>query len=137
MDAAWLIADPEEYEEYDLGPAEDRQGSRVFLVDASLLDGRSCLLAHKRYRPAPCGTRANWRRWGCSAGLLHEQPRVPRQSSRSPTAATGGPTEKKTSQAKSVLRPWTGRTTSSRCRGGWSSPVSRCPFRWPARRTVC
>jgi RIO kinase 1 len=51
MDAAWLIADPESYEEYDLGPLKTGKEAEVFLVERVTADGRSCLLAHKRYRP--------------------------------------------------------------------------------------
>lgn len=51
MDSAWLIADPEEYEEYDLGPLKTGKEADVFLVERVAADGRSCLLAHKRYRP--------------------------------------------------------------------------------------
>jgi RIO kinase 1 len=50
-DAAWLIADPEEYVEYDLGPLKTGKEAEVFLVERVADDGRSCLLAHKRYRP--------------------------------------------------------------------------------------
>ena len=51
MDSAWLIADPEPYDEYDLGPLKTGKEAGVFLVERVAPDGRSCLLAHKRYRP--------------------------------------------------------------------------------------
>ena len=51
MDTAWLIADPEPYDEYDLGPFKTGKEAEVFLVERVARDGRSCLLAHKRYRP--------------------------------------------------------------------------------------
>jgi RIO kinase 1 len=51
MHPAWLIADPEEYDEYDLGPVKTGKEAEVFLVERVAPDGRSCLLAHKRYRP--------------------------------------------------------------------------------------
>jgi len=51
MHAPWLIADPEPYEEYDLGPLKTGKEAEVFLVERVAADGRSCLLAHKRYRP--------------------------------------------------------------------------------------
>jgi RIO kinase 1 len=51
MEAAWLIADPEPYEEYDLGSLKTGKEAEVFLVERVAPDGRSCLLAHKRYRP--------------------------------------------------------------------------------------
>jgi RIO kinase 1 len=51
MQPAWLIADPEPYDEYDLGPLKTGKEAEVFLVERVAPDGRSCLLAHKRYRP--------------------------------------------------------------------------------------
>lgn len=51
MDAGWLIAEPEVYEEYDLGPLKTGKEADVSLVERVSADGRSCLLAHKRYRP--------------------------------------------------------------------------------------
>jgi RIO kinase 1 len=51
LDAPWLIAAPEEYEEHDLGPLKTGKEAEVFVVERVAPDGRSCLLAHKRYRP--------------------------------------------------------------------------------------
>ena len=51
MDAPWLVAEPEPYEEFDLGPLKTGKEAEVFLVERVAADGRSCLLAHKRYRP--------------------------------------------------------------------------------------
>jgi RIO kinase 1 len=51
MDPAWLIADPEPYDEYDLGPLKTGKEAEVFLVERIAPGGRTCLLAHKRYRP--------------------------------------------------------------------------------------
>jgi RIO kinase 1 len=51
LDRAWLIAEPEPYEEYDLGSLKTGKEAEVFLVERVAPDGRSCLLAHKRYRP--------------------------------------------------------------------------------------
>ena len=51
MDPAWLIADPDPYDDYDLGPLKTGKEAEVFLVERVAPDGRSCLLAHKRYRP--------------------------------------------------------------------------------------
>ena len=51
MDTAWLIADPEPYDDYDLGSIKTGKEAEVFLVERVAPDGRSCLLAHKRYRP--------------------------------------------------------------------------------------
>lgn len=51
MHTSWLIADPEPYDEYDLGSLKTGKEADVFLVERVASDGRSCLLAHKRYRP--------------------------------------------------------------------------------------
>ena len=78
MPTPWLIADPEPYDEYDLGSLKTGKEADVFLVERVASDGRSCLLAHKRYRP----------RDGCLQGRvagarlparreLRERPRVP------------------------------------------------------------
>ena len=50
---AWLVAEPEPYEEYDLGPLKTGKEAEVFLVEriATADPARTCLLAHKRYRP--------------------------------------------------------------------------------------
>jgi RIO kinase 1 len=46
----WLITEPDVYEEYDLGPLKAGKEAQVFVIERVLGD-RSCLLAHKRYRP--------------------------------------------------------------------------------------
>jgi RIO kinase 1 len=51
VDPAWLITGPDGYEEYDLGPLITGKEAEVFLIERVAPDGRTCLLAHKRYRP--------------------------------------------------------------------------------------
>jgi len=46
----WLISDDVDYTERDLGNLKSGKEAEVFLVERSYRD-RSCLLAHKRYRP--------------------------------------------------------------------------------------
>ena len=46
----WLITDAVEYTERDLGPLKSGKEAEVFVVERTFED-RSCLLAHKRYRP--------------------------------------------------------------------------------------
>jgi RIO kinase 1 len=48
---AWLVTDPQDYEEYDLGPLKTGKEAEVFLVERVAADGSTCVLAHKRYRP--------------------------------------------------------------------------------------
>ncbi len=47
---AWLITDEVEYDERDLGNLKSGKEAEIFIVERSF-GGRSCLLAHKRYRP--------------------------------------------------------------------------------------
>lgn len=46
----WLITDDVDYVERDLGNLKSGKEAEVFVVERTYLD-RSCLLAHKRYRP--------------------------------------------------------------------------------------
>jgi RIO kinase 1 len=46
----WLITDDVEYVEFDLGPLKTGKEADIFVVER-VHEGRSCLLAHKRYRP--------------------------------------------------------------------------------------
>ena len=46
----WLITDEVDYVERDLGNLKSGKEAEIFVVERSF-DGRSCLLAHKRYRP--------------------------------------------------------------------------------------
>ena len=46
----WLISDEVEYDERDLGNLKSGKEAEVFIIERSF-GGRSCLLAHKRYRP--------------------------------------------------------------------------------------
>ena len=48
---AWLITDPDDYEDSDLGRLKAGKEAEVFLVERLARDGRGCILAHKRYRP--------------------------------------------------------------------------------------
>jgi RIO kinase 1 len=47
----WLITEPEPYDEYDLGPLKTGKEAEIFLIERTGGGGRSCILAHKRYRP--------------------------------------------------------------------------------------
>lgn len=75
MHAAWLIADPEPYEEYDLGPIKTGKEADVFLVERVAPDGRSCLLAHKRYRPRAVRHKGELEALGFqrAAGFVHDR----------------------------------------------------------------
>jgi len=46
----WLIPDEVDYVESDLGNLKSGKEAEVFVIERSY-EGRSCLLAHKRYRP--------------------------------------------------------------------------------------
>lgn len=47
----WLITEPDDYDDFDLGRLKAGKEAEVFLVERVAADGRSCILAHKRYRP--------------------------------------------------------------------------------------
>src|SRR6478672_4757253 len=47
---SWLITDEVDYVELELGNLKSGKEAEVFVVERTYLD-RSCLLAHKRYRP--------------------------------------------------------------------------------------
>lgn len=74
MHAAWLIAEPEPYDEYDLGPLKTGKEADVFLVERVAPDGRSCLLAHKRYRPRAVRHKGELEDLGFqrAAGFVHD-----------------------------------------------------------------
>ena len=74
MQPAWLIADPEDYVEYDLGPLKTGKEADVFLVERVAPDGRSCLLAHKRYRPRRASHKGELEGLGFqrAAGFVHD-----------------------------------------------------------------
>ena len=46
----WLITDEVEYDELDLGRLKSGKEAEIFIIERSN-GSRSCLLAHKRYRP--------------------------------------------------------------------------------------
>ena len=46
----WLITDEVDYVELDLGNLKSGKEAEVFVIERTYR-GRSCLLAHKRYRP--------------------------------------------------------------------------------------
>jgi RIO kinase 1 len=79
MDAAWLIADPEPYEAYDLGSIKTGKEAEVFLVERVATDGRSCLLAHKRYRPRAVSHKGELQELGFQRGDLRERSGIPRR----------------------------------------------------------
>jgi RIO kinase 1 len=47
---AWLITDDVDYDEQQLGNLKSGKEAEIFIIERSF-GGRSCLLAHKRYRP--------------------------------------------------------------------------------------
>jgi RIO kinase 1 len=72
----WLIADS--YEERRVGLLKSGKEAEVFLVERSTDDGRSCLLAHKRYRPRH-PRKGELRELGFSKGTTYRSDKVYRQ----------------------------------------------------------
>ena len=76
MDAPWLITGPEPYDEYQLGSLKTGKEAEVFLVERVARDGRSCLLAHKRYRPKRATRKGELQELGFqrASTFVHDQP---------------------------------------------------------------
>jgi RIO kinase 1 len=72
----WLIADS--YEERRVGLLKSGKEAEVFLVERSTDEGRSCLLAHKRYRPRH-PRKGELRELGFSKGTMYRSDKIYRQ----------------------------------------------------------
>ena len=74
----WLVTEPERYDEFDLGPLKTGKEAEVFLVERIATDDptRSCLLAHKRYRPRRVTHKGELERLGFqrASNFVHDQP---------------------------------------------------------------
>ena len=61
---SWLVDEP--FDEIDHGPVKSGKEAQIDLVERIGADGRTCLVARKRYIPRNVTTRASWRRWASS-----------------------------------------------------------------------
>ncbi len=104
MDTAWLIADPEPYEEYDLGSLKTGKEAEVFLVERVAPDGRTCLLAHKRYRPREVTHKGELQQLGFQRAANFANDRAYRDGRTIGNSRDRRAAAKKTRHGRSVLR---------------------------------
>jgi RIO kinase 1 len=104
MDAGWLIADPEPFEEFELGSLKTGKEAEVFLVERVAPDGRSCLLAHKRYRPREVSHKGELQQLGFQRAANFVNDREYRDGRSLGNSRDRRAAAKKTRHGKSVLR---------------------------------
>jgi len=104
MQPAWLITDPEPYDQYDLGPLKTGKEAAVFLVERVAPDGRSCLLAHKRYRPRRVTHKGELEALGFQHVASFVNDRAYRDGRKIANTRDRRAVEKKTRHGRSVLR---------------------------------
>jgi RIO kinase 1 len=99
-----LINDPDPYDEYDLGPLKSGKEAGVFLVERVALDGRTCLLAHKRYRPRDVRFKGELQALGFQAVAQFANDRDYRADRTFANSRDRRAAAKKTRYGKSILR---------------------------------
>jgi RIO kinase 1 len=104
MDTTWLVTDPEPYEEYDLGPLKTGKEAEVFLVERVARDGRTCLLAHKRYRPREVTHKGELQELGFQRAASFVNDRVYRDGRSFGNSRDRRAAAKKSRYGKTVLR---------------------------------
>jgi RIO kinase 1 len=103
MDAGWLIVDPEPFEDYDLGPLKTGKEAEVFLVERVARDGRTCLLAHKRYRPRTVTHKGELQALGFQRAADFVNDRAYRDGRKIPNTRDRRAVAKKTRHGRAVL----------------------------------
>ncbi|MHB8464380.1 MAG: RIO1 family regulatory kinase/ATPase domain-containing protein [Acidimicrobiales bacterium] len=98
----WLIAEPDAYEEYDLGPFKSGKEAEVFLVER-VLGTRSCLLAHKRYRPRAVKTKGELQALGFQRSASFVNDHAYRAGRRIPDSRAQRAADTKTAFGRRVL----------------------------------
>jgi RIO kinase 1 len=101
---SWLIAEPEPYDEYDLGPLKTGKEAEVFLVERVAPDGRSCLLAHKRYRPRTVAHKGELQELGFQRSANFVNDRAYRDGRTIPNSRDRRAVAKKSRHGREVLR---------------------------------
>lgn len=98
----WLISAPDEYEEYNLGPLKAGKEAEVFVVERVLGD-RSCLLAHKRYRPRKVATKGELEALGFQRSAAFVNDHAYRANRRVPDSRAQRAVERKTALGRQIL----------------------------------
>jgi RIO kinase 1 len=104
MEPAWLIAEPEPYDEYDLGPLKTGKEAEIFLVERVASDGRRCLLAHKRYRPRSVSSKGELEALGFQRVASFVNDRAYRDDHSIANSRDRRAVAKKTKHGRAVLR---------------------------------
>jgi RIO kinase 1 len=98
----WLIHEPDAYDEYELGPLKSGKEAEVFIIERVLGD-RSCLLAHKRYRPRLVTTKGELQALGFQRSAAFVNDHAYRASRRVPDERAQRAIERKTAFGRQVL----------------------------------
>lgn len=128
----WLITDPDDYEEFQLGRLKAGKEAEVFLVERVTASGRSCVLAHKRYRPRRAG-KGELEESGFEGSSRFVNDQLYRQARRFPNTRDQRAAERKTRYGRQLLaRQWPDCEFSA-LTGLWHAGVN-VPF--PVARTA-
>jgi RIO kinase 1 len=100
----WLITDPEPFDEFDLGPLKTGKEAEVFLVERVTPDGRSCLLAHKRYRPRTVTHKGELQELGFQRAASFVNDAAYRDGRKIPNSRDRRAVAKRTKHGREVLR---------------------------------
>ena len=112
----WLIGEPDPYQDYDLGPLKGGKEAEVFVVER-VLGPRSCLLAHKRYRPRRVSTKGELQALGFQRSAAFVNDRAYRAGRRIPDARAQRAVDRKTRFGRAVqATEWAGEEWVMLCR---------------------
>jgi RIO kinase 1 len=104
----WLIGEPDPYREYDLGPLKGGKEAEIFVIERVLGD-RSCLLAHKRYRPRRVATKGELQALGFQRSASFVNDHAYRAGRRIPDARAQRAVDRKTRFGRAVrTAEWSG-----------------------------
>jgi RIO kinase 1 len=104
----WLISEPDAYQEYDLGPLKGGKEAEIFVIER-VLGGRSCLLAHKRYRPRQVATKGELEALGFQRSASFVNDHAYRAGRRIPDARAQRAVDRKTRFGRTVrAAEWSG-----------------------------
>lgn len=97
----WLIGEPDAYQEYELGPLKGGKEAEIFVLERVLGD-RSCLLAHKRYRPRLVATKGELQALGFQRSAAFVNDHAYRAGRRIPDARAQRAVDRKTKFGRTV-----------------------------------
>jgi RIO kinase 1 len=119
----WLITDAVEYVERDLGSVKSGKEAEVFLVERTFAD-RTCLLAHKRYRPRTVTQKGELAALGFQRGNRFMNDLAYRDGRKFAKSRDQRATERMTNYGKKLLTSrWTGHELEM-MQHAWNAGVS-------------